>query len=131
MQIKQEKKWWIDNREMIVNALYQKLLLDYNKENIEQILLDTNYTNEQIAIVKDIIEHEEMIIETLSKFLDNDWSFERLHFLSKAILISSAYEMLILKKPKAIIVNTYVEISKKISDLKTSKLINALLDKIV
>ncbi len=124
------KKWWVDNRQSVIDTVYQALLLDSDVLKIEQELIDNNKDEDFIKIIKAIINDKAMIINTIVTVITNDWTFNRLHILSQAVLICGAYEILILKKPKAIIINSYVEILKSISDPKTTKLINALLDKI-
>ncbi len=124
------KKWWIQNRQNIINTIYQELLLGSDISNVEQDLMDKEADEDYINVIKSILENKDSIISKIIAVITNDWAFDRLHILSQAALICGAYEILILEKPKAIIIDTYVEIMKSISDPKTSKLINALLDKI-
>ncbi len=124
------KKWWIKNRQSILNNVYQQLLLTQDHLNVEQELIDASYSEDYIKVVQDILTNKDQLISKVDDVLKKEWNFKRLHVLSQAALICGSYEILILEKPKAIIINSYVEILKSISDPKTVKLINALLDKI-
>ena len=64
-----------------------------------------------------------------NKYL-NDWNIDRLSKVDKAILSIGIYELLYTDTPSVVAINEAVELSKKYSDEKVVKMINAALDKI-
>ena len=120
-------------REKIMIILYQ---IDfYIKDNIsfdvedvikENLEIDNKYVRD---IVNGVLENLEEIDSVINKYLDN-WDLDRLGKTDKAILRLATYEMLYYDTPKVVVINEAVELSKKYSDDKIVKLINAVLDKI-
>ncbi len=120
-------------REKIMIILYQ---IDfYKKENIEYNLEDVFHENLEMDnkyvkdIVNGVLENQEKIDETITKYLDN-WDLDRLGKTDRAILRLSTYEMMYYDTPKVVVINEAVELAKKYSDDKIVKLINAVLDKV-
>ena len=93
------------------------------KENLE---MDNKYVRDVTHGVLDNIENIDKII---NKYLDN-WDLDRLGKTDRAILRLATYEMIYYDTPKVVAINEAVELSKKYSDDKVVKLINAVLDKI-
>ena len=121
-------------REKIMVILYQidmytKNEIPYNVEEVikENLEIDNNFVRE---IVYGVLEKTNELDELISKYLEN-WNLDRLGKTDKAILRMATYEMLYSQTPKAVIINEAVELSKKYSDDKVIKLINAVLDKIL
>ncbi len=120
-------------REKIMIILYQ---IDfYLKDNIsfdvesvikENLEIDNKYVND---VVNGVLNNLEEIDKTISKYLGK-WDLDRLGKTDKAILRLATYEILYYDTPKIVAINEAVELSKKYSDDKIVKLINAVLDKI-
>ena len=120
-------------REKIMIILYQ---IDfYIKDNIsfdidsvikENLEMDNKYVND---VVNGVLENLETIDATINKYLGN-WDLDRLGKTDKAILRLGTYEILYYDTPKVVAINEAIELSKKYSDDKIVKLINAVLDKI-
>ena len=120
-------------REKIMIILYQ---IDfYIKDNIsfdvdsvikENLEMDNKYVND---VVNGVLVNLEAIDNTISKYLGN-WDLDRLGKTDKAILRLGTYEILYYDTPKVVAINEAIELSKKYSDDKIVKLINAVLDKI-
>lgn len=120
-------------REKIMVILYQidfykKENIEYNLEDIfhENLEMDNKYVKD---IVNGVLENQDKIDETISKYLDN-WDLDRLGKTDRAILRLSTYEMMYYDTPKVVVINEAVELAKKYSDDKVVKLINAVLDKV-
>ena len=96
---------------------------DVIKENLE---IDNKFVRD---VVYGVIKNIENIDKIITKYLDN-WDLDRLGKTDKAILRLGTYEMLYYDTPKVVVINEAVELSKKYSDDKIVKLINAVLDKI-
>ena len=120
-------------REKIMVILYQ---IDfYIKENMsydidtvikENLEIDNKFVRD---VVYGVMKNIENIDKVISKYLEN-WDLDRLGKTDKAILRLGTYEMLYYDTPKVVVINEAVELSKKYSDDKIVKLINAVLDKI-
>lgn len=120
-------------REIAMKALYQV----YIYENT-----DTKY--EVNEIIKSLLEIENEFVnnlvngvianqEDISKLANNyllDWDIERLSKVDKAILSLGIYELNYTDTPSVVAINEAIELSKKYSDEKVTKMINATLDKI-
>lgn len=120
-------------REKIMVILYQidfyrKEKIEYNLEDVfhENLEMDNKYVKD---IVNGVLENQEKIDETITKYLDN-WDLDRLGKTDRAILRLSTFEMMYYDTPKVVVINEAVELAKKYSDDKVVKLINAVLDKI-
>ena len=121
-------------RERAMTILYQVDF--YIKNNIEYTLEDVINENLEIDntfvrnIVNGVLENIENIDNIIKKYLDG-WDINRLGKTDKAILRMGAFEILYFDTPNVVAINEAVSLSKKYSDEKVFKLINAVLDKIL
>ena len=109
--------------------LYQKENIDYDVESVikENLDMDNKYVRD---IVNGVIDNKEELDKIISRYLEN-WSLNRLGQTDRAILRLAAYEMIYYDTPKVVVINEAIELSKKYSDDKVRKMINAILDKII
>ncbi len=120
-------------REIIMKVMYQVYIMenagsDYDiKELIkEQIEVENDFVN---SSVEGIIKNQEKISRLANKYLV-DWDINRLSKVDKAILSLGIYELIYTDVPSVVAINEAIELSKKYSDEKVTKMINATLDKI-
>lgn len=129
-------------REKAMTILYQILLYNKNKityeveevinemiENIEieeRKKIDLEFLNN---LINGVLDNLEDIDTNISKYLEN-WSIERLGLTDQAIIRIATYELLYTYTPNLVCINEAIELSKKYSDEKVSKMINGVLDKI-
>ncbi len=120
-------------REKIMIILYQidfymkeKMSYDIKEVIKENLEMDNKYVDD---IVNGVCENMESIDKIISKYLDG-WDLDRLGKTDRAILRLGAYEILYYDTPKIVAINEAVELSKRYSDEKVVKLVNAVLDKI-
>ncbi len=108
--------------------LYSKGNISYEVEDVinENLEMDNKYVRD---VVYGVLENIEKIDSIISKYLEN-WDLERLGKTDKAILRLACFEMVFYDTPSVVCINEAVELSKKYSDDKIVKLINAVLDKI-
>ncbi len=120
-------------REIAIKVLYQIDILTSLKESYDV----NELIKEQIEIKNDFV--EELVNGVLSNLKDikkmankylNDWTIDRLSKVDKAILEVGIYELLYTETPSIVSINEAIELSKKYSDEKVTKMINATLDKI-
>lgn len=120
-------------REKIMVILYQidfyiKEGMSYDVDDVikENLEIDNKFVRD---VVYGVMKNIENIDKVISKYLEN-WDLDRLGKTDKAILRLGTYEMLYYDTPKVVVINEAIELSKKYSDDKIVKLINAVLDKI-
>jgi N utilization substance protein B len=120
-------------REIIMKVLYQidmfneaKVEYDINDLIKEQLEVENSFVNDTI---NGILEHREEINKLANKYL-NDWSLDRLNKVDGAILSLGIYELMYTSTPSVVSINEAIELSKKYSDEKVTKMINGVLDKI-
>ena len=120
-------------REVIMKVLYQidmfnEAKVDYDLNDLikEQLEVENSFVN---VSIKGILTHKNEIIELANKYL-NDWSLDRLNKVDQAILSLGIYELMYTDTPSVVSINEAIELSKKYSDEKVTKMINGVLDKI-
>ena len=120
-------------REVIMKVLYQidmfnEAKVDYDLNDLikEQLEVENSFVNDSI---NGILSHREEINKLANKYL-NDWSLDRLNKVDQAILSLGIYELMYTDTPSVVSINEAIELSKKYSDEKVTKMINGVLDKI-
>lgn len=129
-------------REKAMTILYQIFLYRKNKieyitdevinEALESIEIeerkkyDIEFLNE---LIDGVITNLESIDSYISKYLV-DWNIERLGLTDQAIIRLAVFELVYTDTPDLVCINEAIELSKKYSDEKVSKMINGVLDKI-
>ena len=119
-------------RTAVVGLLYA---YDLGNENIskfsDEILEEDKIRNKQREFSNTLftgtIENLEMLDTQIEKHL-TDWNYSDIGKVEKAIMRLGAYEILVAKTDKAIIINEAVELAKKLADEKSPKFINGVLD---
>ncbi len=123
-----------DLREKAMIILYQIYLyknsnIDYSIEDIisENIDVKNDFIND---IVYGVLKNEKDIDKVINKYII-DWKIERLGKTDQAILRISTFEILFYDTPNIVAINEGIELSKKYSDEKITKMINGILDSIL
>lgn len=129
-------------RENAMRVLYQIFLYNKNKidytleevinEYMDNIPLEDHKTiNLEFlkSLVEGVLNNIEDIDNNISKYLEN-WTIDRLGLTDQAIIRISVYELIYTDTPNLVCINEAIELSKKYSDEKVSKMINGVLDKI-
>ena len=81
------------------------------------------------SLVNGVLNNIDEIDRYISKYLEN-WNIERLGLTDQAIIRIATYELIYTDTPNLVCINEAIELSKKYSDEKVSKMINGVLDKI-
>lgn len=120
-------------REIMMKILYQVFILEessveFDIESLKKELLevDNEFVNE---VVDGILKNRKEIYETANKYLTS-WPMDRLNKVDQAILCIGIYELEYTKTPSIVAINEAIELSKKYSDEKVTKMINAVLDEV-
>jgi N utilization substance protein B len=119
-------------RTAVVGLLYA---YDLGNENIskfsDEILEEGKIRNKQKAfsdtLFQGTIENLEMLDAKIKEHL-KDWDYDGIGKVEKAIMRLGAYEILVAKTDKAIIINEAVELAKELADEKSPQFINGVLD---
>lgn len=117
--------------------LYKKNKIDYTTDGVieeymdnipleEHKIINTDFLKE---LVEGVLNNINDIDNNISKYLEN-WTIDRLGLTDQAIIRISVYELLYTNTPNLVCINEAIELSKKYSDEKVSKMINGVLDKI-
>lgn len=120
-------------REIIMKIIYQTLILkESNLETDvealihEQLEIENEFVNDSVyGILKYYSEIETIVNSTMK-----EWEMRRLNKVDQAILLLGSYELLYTETPSVVAINEAVELSKRYSDEKITKMINAVLDSI-
>lgn len=99
---------------------------DVNELIKEQLEVENDFVNE---LVNNVIKLQKEISSLANKYLV-DWNIDRLSKVDKAILSIGIYELMYTEAPSVVAINEAIELSKKYSDEKVTKMLNATLDKI-
>ena len=119
-------------RTAVVGLLYA---YDLGNENIskfsDEILEEGKIRNKQKefsnVLFQGTIENLEMLDAKMKEHL-KDWDYDGIGKVEKAIMRLGAYEILVAKTDKAIIINEAVELAKELADEKSPQFINGVLD---
>jgi len=119
-------------RTAVVGLLYA---YDLGNENIskfsDEILEEDKIRNKQREFSNTLftgtVENLEMLDKEIEEHL-TEWDFDDIGKVEKAIMRLGAYEILVAKTDKAIIINEAVELAKTLADEKSPKFINGVLD---
>ena len=120
-------------REVAMKVLYQIYIFQDSKQEYdakelikEQLEVENEFVNE---LVFNTIDKQKEITKIANKYLV-DWNIDILSKVDKAILSIGIYELMYTETPSVVAINEAVELSKKYSDEKVTKMLNATLDKI-
>lgn len=120
-------------REIIVTILYQTYIYDsknisYDIKDVikENIDISNDFVTDAVIYIK---ENQDSISKLANKYMDS-WNIDRLSKVDKAIISLAIYELINTDTPSVVAINEAIELSKKFSDEKVTKLINGVLDKI-
>lgn len=120
-------------REIIMKILYQVYILedtdneyDINSLIKEQLEVESDFVN---TIINGVLNNQKDINALANKYLV-DWDIDRLSKVDKAILSIGIFELMYTDTPSIVAINESIELSKKYSDEKVTKMLNASLDKI-
>lgn len=120
-------------REIIMKVLYQVFILkessiEFDVDSLikEQLEIENEFVTTSIDT---ILKNKEEIYDLANRYLES-WPMDRLNKVDQAILALGVYELKYTETPPVVAINEAVELSKKYSDEKVTKMINAVLDEI-
>ena len=123
-------------REMAFQCIYslevqkQKMSEDYIDLFIEsEGITDKNAQNYIKTIAMGVANHEEEIESFIASNLKKDWNINRISKIDLSLLKLAIYEIQYKKLEYKIVINEAIVLSKQYSDIKVTKMINAMLDR--
>ena len=119
-------------REKCMTCLYQNVLLSksINEASVDVFGGEVNKLNVfEKNLLTNVMNNKEKYIEYINDVL-HEWTFDRLGYVEKAILLMAAAELDFETAGKAIVIDEAVTLSKKYCDEETYKLINGVLDRL-
>ncbi|QBQ07703.1 transcription antitermination protein NusB [Spiroplasma gladiatoris] len=121
-------------RRSSVQILYKLSILNEDIDKIKQEVLDNSQfdklDDDLINYILKILDQYETIKQSILKLIPNNWSWERLPNIIKAILSVSAFEIINNINPKAVVINEAIEMVREFLPSWDTNFINGLLDKI-
>lgn len=117
-------------RETAMTCLYQYFLLH---KDIREIVFDNAGNNIDpflYTVTIDAVANEKYYISKINDTLTQDWEFDRLGSVEKAILFMAAAELDFETAQKAIVIDEAITLTKKYCDEETYKLVNGVLDRL-
>ena len=120
-------------REIALHIIYKinifdaaKLYYDVDDLIKEEYEVENEFVN---SLVNGVIEKKDELTSLVNKYM-SDWTLDRLNKVDQALFLLSSYELKYLDTPSIVSINEWVEISKKYSDEKVTKMLNGVLDNI-
>ncbi len=121
-------------RNRIMTILYQINVYESDKidYNVENVINENDKENNKFVrdIVYGVLDNKDALDNVINKYITN-WEIKRLGFIDRAIFRMSTYELIYTKTPHIVSINEGIELSKKYSDEKVTKMLNAVLDGIL
>ena len=124
-------------REMAIIGIYQYLLVENTYDDIIGFIKEDKALEEYPEalsfsewLVAKTLENEQSYVTLLSKYLKKNWTFERLSYMERAILLVATCELLESELPKTIVINEAVINAKRFCDEDSYKFINGILTQI-
>jgi N utilization substance protein B len=120
-------KQGVSPRVRVVQKLYGNSLnpdaeIEYSKSQYKKFIKD---------VVQGTIERNDLIEETVSKYLAEDLDLKRTDKLLKIIIFAAIFELMYKhNNPTKVIINEYVKTSEFFLEKAQIKFVNAILDKI-
>jgi transcription antitermination protein NusB len=104
------------------NSLNSDAVIEYPKSQYKKFIKD---------VVQGTIERNDLIEETITKYLAEDLNIKRTDRLLKIIIYAAIFELMFKhNNPKNVIINEYVKTSEFFLEKAQIKFLNAVLDKI-
>ena len=104
------------------NSLNSEAIIEYPKSQYKKFIKD---------VVQGTIERNDLIGETISKYLATDIDLKRTDKILKIIVFAAIFELMFKhNSPTKVIINEYVKTSEFFLEKAQIKFLNAILDKI-
>ncbi|WP_406614934.1 transcription antitermination protein NusB [Mycoplasmopsis hyopharyngis] len=114
----------------IINILYQNELFEKTIDLDKLFVEEKELSNLAFKKIEKIANHYHFFVQTIQLFINQNWAWNRLSPVIRAILILAAYELMEIDQPK-IVINEAIELTKMYFDDEVHfKMVNAILQNI-
>ncbi len=111
---------------------YISLISSLSDEQIRKEAFEIyDFNEEQMTNIEIYLANKKKFIEIVTQNLTAGWSWDRISFIDKAVLLSAMTESESKKTDKSVIIDQAVITCKKYSDSDSFKFINAILQKVI
>ncbi|ARU91577.1 transcription antitermination protein NusB [Spiroplasma clarkii] len=121
-------------RRYCVQILYKLYIVDEDLTKLKQEVLDgTQFeenSDDMSNFIMKVLDHFVEIQEAVKPLISENWTWERLPNIIKAILINGSYEITQKITSKAIVVNESIDMVREFLPSWDTAFLNAVLDKI-
>lgn len=117
-------------RENAMTCLYQYFLLHSDIKAIVYDVCGNEVDPFLYTVTIDAVAHLDHYVNKINEVLTDEWKFDRLGCVEKAILLIAAAELDFETAAKSIVIDEAVMLSKKYCDEETYKLVNGVLDQL-
>ena len=125
------KTQW-EKRVDITILVYQYLLLETEKlEIINDAITNYDFDADQTKVLEYICDNKQELIDLVAPFLDPTWTWERISYMDRAIILEAIAEHRTLNTEKSIIIDQALITAKNYNVDNNYKYINAILDKVI
>lgn len=124
-------------REKTFKLLYSlEIQKEYKEEQIDLYIEQNEIVDENAKtyiknVVKGVIENKNEIQKTISKYLKEDWTIDRISKVNLAVLEIAIYEIKYEDTPYKVVINEAVELAKKYGDNTSKSFVNGILASVV
>ena len=109
-------------QKLYANSLNTAAEIEYPKSHYKKFIKD---------VVQGTIERNDLIVETIEKYIPDDLNLKRTDKLLKIIIFAGIFELMFKhNNPTKVIINEYVKTSEFFLEKAQIKFLNAILDKI-
>lgn len=128
----EEKKTQWQRRVDISNYIYQCLLLEYDcKQIIFGAPSQLEFDADQMQVIEYIANNLDQMTTLIKPFLNPNWTWERISYVDRAIMLTCIAENIVLNTPKNIAIDQALISAKQFNIDDSYKYINAILDKVI
>ena len=114
-------------RDAVIKILYKiNILEEANVEIEKECPIQNDFVT---SLIDGILKNKDQLDATANKYLI-DWELTRLNKVDQAIFRMSIYELKYTSTPSVVAINEAIELSKKYSEEKVTKMLNGVLDQI-
>ncbi|MGL4950607.1 MAG: transcription antitermination protein NusB [Mycoplasma sp.] len=125
------KTQW-EKRVAVSNYIYQCLLMETNPQ---EIIFDAHshddFDIEQMNVIEYIANNLQTLIDMIKPNLSETWTWERISYVDRAIMLTAIAEVKALDLPKVIAIDQALISAKEFNIDESYKYINAVLDKVI
>ncbi len=126
-----EVQW--KKRIKIFEFIYAHLVCENNCNQMVEKFIDENpeFDADFLKVIEYISENIDNIINDLKPFIASNWSWERISYVDKSILICAVAEYRVLETPRNIIIDQALITGRNYNIDDSYKFINPILEKVL